>query len=77
MKDEGKGLEADVKTYMYYDAAKDNCFPFRYFGSGGNANRFTAEKECMRNCSHRADELYPMDGKNIIAFIYDMHMIMH
>ncbi|XP_026058539.1 papilin [Carassius auratus] len=63
MKDEGKGLESDVKTYMYYDAAKDNCFPFRYFGSGGNANRFTAEKECMRNCSHRADELYPMDER--------------
>ncbi|XP_059392240.1 BPTI/Kunitz domain-containing protein [Carassius carassius] len=61
--DEGTGPEANVRSLMYYNAEKDNCFPFRYFGSGGNANRFMTEKQCMRNCSHRADELFPMDER--------------
>jgi len=47
---------------MYYDEVKDSCFPFRYKGEGGNANRFIIEKQCMRNCSDRAEELYPRDG---------------
>uniref|UniRef100_A0A672MJG0 Kunitz-type serine protease inhibitor bitisilin-3-like n=1 Tax=Sinocyclocheilus grahami TaxID=75366 RepID=A0A672MJG0_SINGR len=70
--DVGTGSESEVRAYMYYDAEKDNCYPFRYFGSGGNANRFITERQCMRNCSNRADELFPKDGKNIIAFIYEI-----
>ncbi|XP_056307842.1 BPTI/Kunitz domain-containing protein [Danio aesculapii] len=61
--DEGTGN--DVVVYMYYDADKDSCYPFRYNGEGGNSNRFITEKQCMRNCSHRADKLFPMDGKQI------------
>ncbi|KAG9281015.1 BPTI/Kunitz domain-containing protein [Astyanax mexicanus] len=56
-KDEGTG--SDVKVYLYYDKVEDKCFPFRYMGEGGNGNRFTAEHLCMRNCSARAEELYP------------------
>lgn len=58
--DEGTGN--DVVVYMYYDADKDSCYPFRYNGEGGNSNRFITEKQCMRNCSHRADQLFPTDG---------------
>ncbi|XP_076743227.1 U-actitoxin-Avd3n-like [Maylandia zebra] len=31
-------------------------------GEGGNANRFENEAECMRNCSHNAENIYPMDA---------------
>ncbi|XP_042609280.1 BPTI/Kunitz domain-containing protein, partial [Cyprinus carpio] len=31
--------------------------------NGGNANRFITERQCMRNCSHRADELFPKDKR--------------
>lgn len=64
--DAGTESEAEVRVYMHYDAKKDNCYPFRYTGSGGNANRFITERQCMRNCSQRADELFPRDGNNII-----------
>ncbi|XP_048014124.1 kunitz-type serine protease inhibitor bitisilin-3-like [Megalobrama amblycephala] len=59
--DEGTGDE--VVIYMHYDAEKDSCHPFRYSGQGGNANRFITEKQCMRNCSDRADQLYPQDER--------------
>ncbi|XP_067235726.1 kunitz-type serine protease inhibitor bitisilin-3-like [Chanodichthys erythropterus] len=59
--DEGTGDE--VVIYTHYDAEKDTCQPFRYSGQGGNANRFITEKQCMRNCSDRADQLYPKDDK--------------
>ncbi|KAI7811876.1 putative kunitz-type serine protease inhibitor Kunitz-1-like [Triplophysa rosa] len=58
-KDDGTG--ADVKIYMYYDQTQDNCYPFRYSGKGGDGNRFTSEKDCMRNCSDRAEALFPRD----------------
>ncbi|XP_062855815.1 BPTI/Kunitz domain-containing protein [Trichomycterus rosablanca] len=58
-KDEGSG--SDIKVYMYYNKTADRCYPFRFTGSGGNENRFIAEKYCMRNCSQRAEELYPVD----------------
>lgn len=70
--DAGTGSEAEVTVYMHYDAEKDNCYPFRYSGSGGNANRFITERQCMRNCSHRADELFPRDGNNII-YIWNVY----
>ncbi|XP_065148493.1 inter-alpha-trypsin inhibitor [Paramisgurnus dabryanus] len=57
----GDGSGAEVVIYMYYDQTKDNCFPFRYNGLGGNGNRFVTEKQCMRNCSARASDLFPMD----------------
>ncbi|XP_016423748.1 kunitz-type U19-barytoxin-Tl1a-like [Sinocyclocheilus rhinocerous] len=63
--DAGTGSESDVRVYMHYDAEKDNCYPFRYSGSGGNANRFITEKQCMRNCSHRAEALFPMDARQV------------
>ncbi|KAL7858231.1 hypothetical protein AOLI_G00183330 [Acnodon oligacanthus] len=57
--DEGTG--SDIRVYLYYDKNTDKCQPFRYLGEGGNANRFIAEVHCMRNCSDRADSLYPLD----------------
>ncbi|KAL0968908.1 hypothetical protein UPYG_G00273510 [Umbra pygmaea] len=51
----------DFVILLYYDVAKDLCYPFKYRGEGGNANRFTLEKYCIRNCSTRAEALYPMD----------------
>ena len=53
----------DFQILLYYDAAKDLCYPFKYLGEGGNANRFTLEKLCMRNCSAKAEEIYPVDGE--------------
>ncbi|XP_043084231.1 BPTI/Kunitz domain-containing protein [Puntigrus tetrazona] len=61
--DGGPESEEEVRVYMYYDAVKDNCYPFRYSGKGGNANRFTTERQCMRNCSQRADELFPREER--------------
>ncbi|KAG7245366.1 hypothetical protein INR49_010816 [Caranx melampygus] len=46
---------------VYYDPNKDQCNPFIYKGQGGNANRFQNERDCMRNCSSRAEVIYPMD----------------
>ncbi|XP_051976092.1 BPTI/Kunitz domain-containing protein isoform X2 [Xyrauchen texanus] len=58
-----EGTGSDSRVYMYYDMNKDQCLLFKYKGVGGNANRFIAEKHCMRNCSDRAEELFPMDDK--------------
>ncbi|KAJ8002430.1 hypothetical protein DPEC_G00158820 [Dallia pectoralis] len=52
---------SDFVIMLYYDSAKDLCYPFKYLGEGGNANRFTLERFCMRNCSARAEEIYPVD----------------
>ncbi|XP_051740986.1 BPTI/Kunitz domain-containing protein [Ctenopharyngodon idella] len=57
------GTGENVVIYMHYDEEKDTCLPFRYSGQGGNANRFITEKQCMRNCSDRAEEMYPTDEK--------------
>uniref|UniRef100_A0A3Q3LLB8 Si:dkeyp-73b11.8 n=2 Tax=Mastacembelus armatus TaxID=205130 RepID=A0A3Q3LLB8_9TELE len=46
---------------VYYDAAQDQCSPFIYKGEGGNANRFRNERECMRNCSANAKNIYPIN----------------
>ncbi|KAK7891518.1 hypothetical protein WMY93_023481 [Mugilogobius chulae] len=58
-KDEGEGTNFGFA--VYYDPTKDQCEPFMYKGQGGNANRFTSEKECIRNCSAKAESIYPMD----------------
>ncbi|XP_056242324.1 BPTI/Kunitz domain-containing protein isoform X2 [Seriola aureovittata] len=46
--------------FVYYDPVKDQCDPFIYKGEGGNANRFVNERQCIRNCSTRAESIYPM-----------------
>ncbi|XP_062927033.1 BPTI/Kunitz domain-containing protein [Mobula hypostoma] len=56
--DEGQtGNNPSVR--FYYDKPTDRCKIFAYRGAGGNANRFAADKACMKNCSDRADETYP------------------
>lgn len=59
--DEGSG--PSFVHHLYYDSASGQCNPFIYKGEGGNANRFKSDKDCMRNCSARAEEVYPMEGK--------------
>lgn len=58
-KDEGQGTAFAFS--VYYDKALDLCQPFLYQGQGGNRNRFNNEKECIRNCSANAENIYPMD----------------
>uniref|UniRef100_A0A3P9D7R1 BPTI/Kunitz inhibitor domain-containing protein n=1 Tax=Maylandia zebra TaxID=106582 RepID=A0A3P9D7R1_9CICH len=60
--DAGQGTSFNFA--VYYDVSKDQCSPFLYNGEGGNANRFQTERECLRNCSVNAEDVYPMDGKN-------------
>ncbi|XP_051807978.1 BPTI/Kunitz domain-containing protein isoform X1 [Acanthochromis polyacanthus] len=57
--DGGTGPKFDVS--LYYNHEKGECNPFLYYGSGGNANRFANERECIRNCSADAEKIYPMD----------------
>ncbi|XP_063048656.1 deleted in malignant brain tumors 1 protein-like [Engraulis encrasicolus] len=57
--DEGTNEDGLFMIYLYYDAVKDKCYPFKYFGSGGNANCFVSERDCIRNCSANANALYP------------------
>ncbi|KAM3609451.1 uncharacterized protein V6R79_015098 [Siganus canaliculatus] len=63
--DEGEGTQ--FMFAIYYDATQDVCGPFIYKGEGGNANRFASEKECIRNCSANAENIYPMEAvKNCV-----------
>lgn len=58
------GGEGDQFLFsLFYDAAEDRCSPFLYKGQGGNDNRFKNERDCIRNCSANAEDIYPMDGK--------------
>ncbi|KAL1247659.1 hypothetical protein QQF64_023035 [Cirrhinus molitorella] len=61
--DEGTGPESDAKVLMYYDPQKDSCYAFRYLGKGGNENRFLIERDCMRNCSERGEDLFPTNER--------------
>uniref|UniRef100_A0A8C9ZDN6 BPTI/Kunitz inhibitor domain-containing protein n=1 Tax=Sander lucioperca TaxID=283035 RepID=A0A8C9ZDN6_SANLU len=58
--DEGEGTSFNFA--LYYDHTKDECNPFLYRGIGGNANRFLNERDCIRNCSVNAENIYPMDA---------------
>uniref|UniRef100_A0A3Q4HLI3 BPTI/Kunitz inhibitor domain-containing protein n=1 Tax=Neolamprologus brichardi TaxID=32507 RepID=A0A3Q4HLI3_NEOBR len=58
--DAGQGTSFNFA--VYYDVSKDQCSPFLYNGEGGNANRFQNERECLRNCSLNAENVYPMDA---------------
>ncbi|XP_069018446.1 inter-alpha-trypsin inhibitor [Embiotoca jacksoni] len=53
---------------VHYDSARDQCSPFLYKGQGGNANRFDNERECIRNCSANAENIYPMDASKACHF---------
>lgn len=64
--EEGEGQK--FMFSLYYDSAKDQCFPFLYKGAGGNANRFQNERECIRNCSLNAEEMYPMKASDACLF---------
>ncbi|KAM4618242.1 inter-alpha-trypsin inhibitor [Polymixia lowei] len=44
------------------------CYPFIYKGEGGNGNRFENERECIRKCSARVDDLYPLDESQACHF---------
>lgn len=61
--DEGTSPDGNFMIYLHYDSSKDKCMPFRYFGTGGNDNRFVNERECMRNCSSEAAKLYPLPDR--------------
>ncbi|XP_023153802.2 BPTI/Kunitz domain-containing protein [Amphiprion ocellaris] len=60
---EGEG--SNFEFSLYYDVDKDQCTPFVYKGSGGNANRFVNERECMRNCSLNIEKIYPTDASEL------------
>ncbi|CAI5664142.1 kunitz-type U19-barytoxin-Tl1a [Oreochromis niloticus] len=64
--DSGQGTSFNFA--VYYDASKDQCSPFLYNGEGGNANRFQNERECLRNCSVNAENVYPMDARKACHF---------
>ncbi|XP_068170048.1 BPTI/Kunitz domain-containing protein [Antennarius striatus] len=57
--DQGEG--ENYNFALYYDGAKDECYPFIYKGQGGNANRFDNERHCMRNCSTKVGSVYPIN----------------
>lgn len=65
--DEGEGNNYIFS--LFYDANQDQCSPFLYKGEGGNGNRFENERDCIRNCSANAEQIYPMDG-NVTLNIY-------
>uniref|UniRef100_A0A8C6SVS5 BPTI/Kunitz inhibitor domain-containing protein n=1 Tax=Neogobius melanostomus TaxID=47308 RepID=A0A8C6SVS5_9GOBI len=65
-KDEGQGTSFVYS--VHYDQATDLCQPFLYRGQGGNQNRFSNERECMRNCSVNFDTIYPMDWTKACHF---------
>ncbi|KAF1386742.1 hypothetical protein PFLUV_G00098040 [Perca fluviatilis] len=64
--DEGQGTSFTFA--LYYDHAKDECNPFIYKGIGGNANRFRNERDCIRNCSVNAENIYPTDASKACHF---------
>ncbi|XP_062403868.1 BPTI/Kunitz domain-containing protein [Sardina pilchardus] len=68
LKEKGDNPEGSFSIYMYYDHTQDKCFPFQFFGNGGNKNRFESEKSCMRNCSENAETFYPTDETKACHF---------
>lgn len=80
--EEGDG--SDTTMYFYYNGVEDRCVPFKYSGQGGNRNRFSNERHCMRNCSANAENVYPIDGKkfsiihkgqNEMGFCFNEHCV--
>ncbi|XP_034734094.1 kunitz-type serine protease inhibitor bitisilin-3 [Etheostoma cragini] len=64
--DEGEGTSFTFA--LYYDRDQGVCNPFLYKGMGGNANRFLNERECIRNCSANAEDIYPTDVSKACHF---------
>uniref|UniRef100_A0A8C1W1K1 Wu:fb59d01 n=1 Tax=Cyprinus carpio TaxID=7962 RepID=A0A8C1W1K1_CYPCA len=60
-RDEGEGNEKLLK--YFYDPQTQLCVPFFYKGEGGSSNRFSSDKECVKACSPKAQEIYPDDDK--------------
>lgn len=40
----------DNLSVFFYDSSTKVCTPFTYTGCGGNANRFSSEEQCERQC---------------------------
>ncbi|TKR86394.1 hypothetical protein L596_010995 [Steinernema carpocapsae] len=40
-------------VHYYYDRWAHKCRPFYFSGCGGNANRFSSERECNATCPYR------------------------
>ncbi|XP_016312270.1 BPTI/Kunitz domain-containing protein [Sinocyclocheilus anshuiensis] len=60
-RDEGEG-KAKLLEY-FYDPQLQHCVPFFYKGGGGNSNRFNSDKDCVKACLPKADEIYPDEDK--------------
>ncbi len=60
-RDEGEG-KAKLLKY-FYDPQLQYCVPFFYKGEGGNSNRFESDKDCVKACLSKAEEIYPDEGK--------------
>uniref|UniRef100_A0A672NNN2 Boophilin-G2-like n=1 Tax=Sinocyclocheilus grahami TaxID=75366 RepID=A0A672NNN2_SINGR len=59
-RDEGEGTAKLLK--FFYDPQLHNCVPFFYKGGGGNSNCFNSDKDCVKACLPKADEIYPDEG---------------
>uniref|UniRef100_A0AAY4DL00 BPTI/Kunitz inhibitor domain-containing protein n=1 Tax=Denticeps clupeoides TaxID=299321 RepID=A0AAY4DL00_9TELE len=66
--DEGINNDGAFRIYLYYNRDSDKCLPFKYYGNGGNGNRFLSEKDCMRNCSVNAQIFYPVPDSEACHF---------
>ncbi|XP_061825445.2 boophilin-G2 [Nerophis lumbriciformis] len=60
--EEDEGVGSSFIFALHYSSTDNRCNPFIYKGSGGNANRFLKEQDCMRNCSAIVDKYYPTDA---------------
>ncbi|KAK6044362.1 Kunitz/Bovine pancreatic trypsin inhibitor domain protein, partial [Cooperia oncophora] len=40
-----------ISFRWYWDRNKHECFPFAYFGQGGNFNNFQTKDHCSQFCS--------------------------
>ncbi|XP_029010370.1 BPTI/Kunitz domain-containing protein [Betta splendens] len=64
--DEGSGTK--FLAFLFYNSTTGQCNPFIYKGEGGNANRFRSDKDCIKNCSARAEEIYPTDASKACLY---------
>ncbi|KAL4425284.1 hypothetical protein ABPG75_009300 [Micractinium tetrahymenae] len=46
---------------FYYDATKDECFPFFWGGCKGNQNKFVTRLGCRKACKWTAPKAVPLD----------------
>lgn len=67
-KDEGKGKARLLK--YFYDPQLQYCVPFFYKGGDGNSNRFESDRDCVKACLPKAEEIYP-DEDNVCSLPKD------